>query len=60
VAEHHREQPDDPLGAGLVGKDGAEEGKIDLRLFAGRGLEATLERLQRLGRMVRRNSFTAV
>jgi hypothetical protein len=32
VAEHHREQPDDPLGAGLVGEDDTEERKIDLRL----------------------------
>jgi hypothetical protein len=49
VAEHHREQPDDPLGVGLVGEDSSEEGKIDLRLLAGRGLKAALERLQRPG-----------
>ena len=60
VAEHHREQPDDPLGVGLVGEDSAEEGKIDLRLLARQGLEAALERLQRSRRMVRRKSFTAV
>ena len=47
VAEHHREQPDDPLGPGLVGEDGAEEGEIDLGLLTRRGLEAALKRLQR-------------
>jgi hypothetical protein len=34
---------------GWVGEDGAEEGKIDLRLFARRRLEAALERLLRSG-----------
>ena len=43
VAEHHREQPDDPLGVGLIGEDRSEEGKIDLRLLAGRSLEPPLE-----------------
>ena len=49
VAEHQREQPDDPLGAGLVGEHGAEMREVDLRLAARRGLEADLER-RRLGR----------
>jgi len=30
VAEHQREEPDDPLGVGLIGEDGAEIGEIDL------------------------------
>ena len=43
VAEHEREQPDDPLGSRLVGKDRAEMGEIHLRLTAGRRLETDLE-----------------
>jgi hypothetical protein len=43
VAEHHGEQPDDPLHLGLVGEGRLEEGEIDLGLLAGRRLEATLE-----------------
>ncbi len=44
VAEHHREQPDDARDAGLVGELDLEAGEIDLRLLAGRRLEADLER----------------
>ena len=43
VAEHHREQPDDALDAGLVGELDLEPGEVDLRLLAGRRLEAHLE-----------------
>src|SRR6187455_3378188 len=43
VTEHKREQPDDPLGTGLVGEDGAEMRKIDLRLAPRRSLEPNLE-----------------
>ena len=43
VAEHEREQPDDPLDLGLVGEHGLEEGEIHLGLLAGRGLEPALE-----------------
>ena len=43
VAEHQREQPDDPLGARLVGEHRAEMREVDLRLPAGRRLEAHLE-----------------
>ena len=35
VAEHHGEQPDDALGAGLVGEHDLEAGKVDLPLDAG-------------------------
>ena len=44
VAQHQREQPDDPLRARLVGEHRAEMGEVDLRLTAGRRLEAHLER----------------
>ena len=43
VAEHHREQPDDALDAGLVGKFDNELREVDLRLLAGRRLEADLK-----------------
>ena len=43
VAEHHREQPNNALDAGLVGKFDHELGKVDLRLLAGRRLKANLE-----------------
>jgi DDE superfamily endonuclease len=43
VAEHEREQPDDASDAGLVGKFDNELREVDLRLFAGRRLEADLE-----------------
>ena len=43
VAEHEREQPDDPLGSRLVGKDRAEMSEIHLRLTAGRRLETDLK-----------------
>src|SRR5262249_42284782 len=60
MTEHQRKQPNDPLGTGLVGEGGAEIRKINLGLLARRGLEAAFKDLQRLGRMVRRKSFTAV
>ena len=44
VAQHQREQPDDPLDAGLVGEDRSEMREIHLRLTPGRGLEADLKR----------------
>ena len=43
VAQHQREQPDDPLDARLVAEDRTEMRKIHLRLAPGRGLEADLE-----------------
>ena len=43
VAEHQGEQPDDPGHARLVGERHLELGEVDLRLLAGRGLEADLE-----------------
>ena len=47
VAEHQREQPDDPGFAGLIGEDHLELGEVDLRLLAWRGLKAHLERRYR-------------
>jgi len=49
VAQHEREQPDDPLGARLVGEHGAEMGEIDLRLPTRRRLEPHLEPYRRAG-----------
>ena len=43
VAQHHREQPNDAKGAGLVGELGAKLSKVDLSLLARRRLEPTLE-----------------
>ena len=43
VAEHEREQPDDPLGSRFVGKDRAEMSEIRLLLTAGRRLETDLK-----------------
>ena len=43
VAQHQREQPHDPLDAGLVGEHGAEVGEIHLRLATRRRLETHLE-----------------
>ena len=45
MAEHQREQPDDPLRLGRVGEGGPEMSEIDLGLLTRRGLEAALERL---------------
>src|SRR4051794_2763218 len=45
VAEHQREQPDDPLRPRLVGEGGPKMSEIDLGLLTRRGLEAALERL---------------
>ena len=42
VAEHHREQPDDPLHPGLVGERNLEPGEVDLGLLARRRLEPHL------------------
>src|SRR5207248_3210029 len=49
VAQHEREQPEDPLRARVVGEYRAEVGEVDLRLTAGRRLKAHLEWC-RLGR----------
>ena len=57
VAEHHGEQPDDALDAGLVGELDLELGEVDLGLLAGRRLEAHLEAgADRVGRMSRTQS----
>jgi hypothetical protein len=63
VAQHEREQPKDPLRPRLVSEQRAEVGEVDLRLTAGRRLEAHLER-RRLGRPdvaqeVRQNAIAA-
>ena len=42
VAQHHREQPDDPRRHRFVGEDDVELGEIDLGLLAGRRLETNL------------------
>ena len=47
-ADHQREQPHDPGDAGLVGEHDLEVREIDLRLHAGRRLEADFERLDGL------------
>ena len=60
VAEHEREQPDDPLGSRLVGKDRAEMGEIDLRLTAGRVSKRISKPAAGRGRTWRRKSFSAV
>jgi hypothetical protein len=61
VAEHQGEQPDDAGELRLVGEGGDEAGKVDLRLLAGRRLEADLEGLGwSAGRVVARKRFTAV
>jgi hypothetical protein len=49
VTEDHREQPDDALDAGLVGERDVELGEVDLRLLAGRRLEAYLKARQPRG-----------
>ena len=57
VAEHQGEQPDDPGHPRLVGERHLELGEVDLRLVAGRRLEADLERqapLAAAGRAARR------
>ena len=43
VTEHHREEPDDALDPWLVGELDVELGEVDLRLLAGRRLEAHFE-----------------
>jgi hypothetical protein len=45
VTQHHREQPHDAHDLGLVREDYLELREVDLRLAAGRGLEAPLEGL---------------
>ena len=60
IAEHEREQPDDPRHRRLVGEDDLELGKVDLRLLARRRLEANLEAGVGAGRRSRRKSVTAV
>jgi len=44
VAEHQREQPNDPADVRLIGEGCDKAGEVDLRLVAGRRLEANLER----------------
>ena len=43
MAEHQREQPDNPHDPRLVGEASHEAGEVDLRLVAGWRLEANLE-----------------
>src|SRR5215468_5841052 len=50
----------DPLGAGLVGEDGAEIREIDLACLPGGVSKRRSKACSALGRMVRRKSFTAV
>ena len=50
MTEHQREQPDDPGDARLVLEAGDEAGEVDLRLMAGRRLEANLEGLRPVAR----------
>src|SRR5271167_2441744 len=49
MAQHQREQPDDPLDARLVREHRSEMREIHLRLAPGRGLEADLERRHLVG-----------
>jgi len=44
VAEHPREQPNDPADVRLIGEGCDKAGKVDLRLVPGRRLEANFER----------------
>ena len=60
VAEHQGEQPDDPDHPRLVGERHLELGEVDLRLVAGRRLEADLEPEAAGGRRSRSASVTAV
>jgi hypothetical protein len=61
MAEHHREQPDDPQASRLVGEGREEAGEVDLRLIAGRGLERTSNGFGWLsGRIAATKRFTAV
>ena len=55
MAEHQREQPDDPGDAGLIGEADDEAGEVDLGLMPGARLEADLERLRPLARSDRRD-----
>lgn len=60
-AEHEGKQPHDPRRRWLVGEDDVKAGEVDLRLLAGRGLEADLVAALRRGRRTsRRKSVTAV
>lgn len=54
MAQHQREQPDDPRHAWLVLEGDDEAGEVDLRLVAGRRLEADLEGLRPIARPDRR------
>ena len=61
MAEHQREQPDDPGDPRLIGEGRDEAGEVDLRLIARRRLEADLERLRLVsGRIAATKRFTAV
>ncbi len=50
VAEHQGEQPNDAGELRLIGEGSDEAGKVDLRLLAGRRLEADLKGLGLVGR----------
>src|SRR6516165_10415785 len=50
IAKHQREQPNDPAHIRLVGEGGDKASEVDLRLVAGRSLEANLERPRLIGR----------
>ena len=60
VTEHHREEPDDALNPWLVGELDVELGEVDLRLLAGRRLEAHFESAARMGRRSRARSRTTL
>ena len=60
VTEHKREQPDDPLGTGLVGECRAEVCEIDLRLGPGGVSKRTSNSGTAAGLMSRRNSVKIV
>ena len=60
IAQHHREQPDDAFDAGIVDELDVEAGEVDLRLLAGRRLEANFESRVGAGRRSRTRSLTAL
>ena len=49
MAQHDGKEPDDPFDAGLIEELDVEAGEVDLRLFAGRRLEADLEAFRARG-----------
>ncbi len=60
VAEHQREQLDDPLAAGLVGKTVRKKGKSTCACLPGGVSKRRSKACSAEGRTVRRKSFTAV